>query len=214
MQNIQVLAMQPGNDYTVTTAPGFVGAGHSFTFWSVSMGAANHVALDGSAETDGGTFNFYLGQGNDTARGGSGNDVFYGEGGADTLTGGGGADVFAYLAPSDSTGNSTGTAYDTVTDFTAGTDKFQFVGNPVTGVDATVAGALDSANFDTELGGLVGTGQLAAHHAVLVTATSGTLVNHTFLVVDANGIAGYQTGGADYVIDVGTLAGISATDFV
>ncbi|MEJ1968238.1 MAG: type I secretion C-terminal target domain-containing protein [Rhizomicrobium sp.] len=214
VQNIQVLAMQPGNDYTVTTAPGFVGAGHSFTFWSVSMGAANHVALDGSAETDGGTFNFYLGQGNDTARGGSGNDVFYGEGGADTLTGGGGADVFAYLAPSDSTGNSTGTAYDTVTDFTAGTDKFQFVGNPVTGVDATVAGALDSANFDTELGGLVGTGQLAAHHAVLVTATSGTLVNHTFLVVDANGIAGYQTGGADYVIDVGTLAGISATDFV
>ena len=42
---------------------------------------------------------------------------------------------------------------------------------------------------------------MAARHAVTFTADSGTLNTHTFLIVDANGVAGYQSG-ADLVFDI------------
>jgi VCBS repeat-containing protein len=209
--NIQVLAMQPGFNYNFTTTDDLVPTGQTFSFWSVSMTSANHVILDGSAESDG-RFNFYLGQGNDTATGGAGNDLFYGEGGADTLRGNGGADTFAYLAVSDSTGAS----FDTIQDFTAGTDKFKLpAGDTVTGIDATVAsGTLTTATFDADLAAAIGAGQLLPHHAVLFTPTTTDYPGHTFLIVDANGTAGYQAG-QDFVFDVtgGSLAGLSTGDF-
>ncbi len=207
--NVEVMVLLPGFNYNLTTADDLVPAGKTFTFWSVSMASANHVSIDGSAETDG-LFHFYLGQGDDTAAGGAGNDIFYAEGGADTLTGNGGADTFAYLAVSDSTG----AAYDTITDFTAGTDKFDLP-VAVAAIDATVAtGALSTGSFDTDLAAAVGSGQLAAGHAVLFTPDTGSLATHTFLVVDANGAAGYQAG-ADFVFDVtgGSLGGLAAGDF-
>ena len=43
---------------------------------------------------------------------------------------------------------------------------------------------------------------LAGHHAVLFTPSSGAFSDKTFLVVDANGVAGYQAG-ADLVILLG-----------
>src|SRR5262249_37745865 len=138
---VEVLAMLPGFDYKVSILDNFVGAGETFIFWSVSMGSANHVDIDGHLETNG-NFQFFLVQAGDTAMGGSGADFFYGEGGADSLTGNGGVDRFAYLGVSDSTGNATGTAYDWIHDFTAGTDKFDLPVS-VTGIDATIgAGVL------------------------------------------------------------------------
>jgi len=181
------------------------------TFWSVSMTAAHHVAIDGGAETSG-AFRFFLGQGADTAIGGAGADLFVGNGGQDTFRGNGGADTFTYLAVSDSTG----VAHDIIRDFTAGIDKFDLP-FAVHGVDAAVAdGALSTASFDSDLAAAVGPGQLGAGHAVLFTADTGTLSAHTFLVVDANGVAGYQAG-ADLVIDVtggANLADLSTTDFI
>ena len=45
---------------------------------------------------------------------------------------------------------------------------------------------------------------------MLLTADSGTLSGHTFLVVDVNGTAGYQSG-SDYVIDVTGYTGTIST---
>ena len=44
-------------------------------------------------------------------------------------------------------------------------------------------------------------GQLHAGDAVLFTPDSGNLAGHTFLVIDFNGVAGYQAG-ADLVIQL------------
>jgi VCBS repeat-containing protein len=215
LANIQVVAMLPGFDYNFTTTDDLVPAGKTLTFWSVTMASTNHVSINGSAETDG-AFNFYLGQGDDTAVGGSGNDLFYGEGGADHLTGGGGADTFAYLSPTDSND----TSFDTITDFTAGTDRFVLTGNPVTAIDTPVSGSLSTATLGTDLTSLLGHGQaheLDDGHAVLVTASNaGPLHNHVFLVVGTSGAATGYVAGADYVIDVtgGNFSAFSTTDFV
>jgi hypothetical protein len=208
--NVEVMALLPGFSYNFTTTDDLVAGGQSLTFWAINLTGSDHATINGSAETDG-TFNFYLGQGNDTAIGGAGADLFYGEGGADTLTGNGGADVFASRVVTDSTGAN----YDTITDFTAGTDKFDLP-VAVSAIDATVAaGALSTASFDTDLATAVNAGHLAIHHAVLFTPDTGTLATHTFLIVDTNGTAGYQAG-ADYVFDVtgGSLGGLAAGDFI
>jgi ELWxxDGT repeat protein/VCBS repeat-containing protein len=215
LTNIQVVAMLPGFDYNFTTTDDLVPAGHTLTFWSTSMASGNHVSIDASAETDG-SLRFFLGQGDDTAVGGAGGDLFYGGGGADHLTGGGGSDTFAYLSASDSKG----TAYDTITDFTAGTDTFKLTGNPVTTIDTPVSGSLSTATLDADLATILGDGQaheLDDGHAVLVTASNaGPLHNHVFLVVGTSGAASGYVAGADYVFDVtgGNFAAFSTGDFI
>jgi hypothetical protein len=47
---------------------------------------------------------------------------------------------------------------------------------------------------------------LAARHVVLFTADAGTLAGATFLVVNANGVAGYQSGG-DLVVRLDGVTG-------
>ncbi|HUO97234.1 MAG TPA: bluetail domain-containing putative surface protein, partial [Rhizomicrobium sp.] len=42
-------------------------------------------------------------------------------------------------------------------------------------------------------------GKLLSHHAVLFTPDAGALAGQQFLVIDTNGVAGYQAG-ADLVI--------------
>jgi Ca2+-binding RTX toxin-like protein len=198
--NIEVIACLPGFSYNLTTVDENVGAGNTLTIWASRLVASNTLTFDGSAELDG-KFIVFGGAGNDSITGGAGNDKFYGLGGADTLTGNGGADTFVYTKVSESTGNTNGTAYDTIVGFDAAADHFDLPGS-VTGVDAQITtGALSSASFDGDLATVVGSGQLGAHHAVLFTADGGSLATHTFLVVDANGVAGYQAG-LDFVFDV------------
>ncbi|MEO6861892.1 MAG: calcium-binding protein, partial [Microcoleus sp.] len=74
----------------------------------------NFNALGGDDSIVGSNFN-------DTINGGDGNDTITGGLGADLLTGGSGADLFVYRAPKE--------GGDTITDFTFGTDKLQFVSN-------------------------------------------------------------------------------------
>ncbi|HZZ12463.1 MAG TPA: bluetail domain-containing putative surface protein [Paraburkholderia sp.] len=167
---------------------------------SVAVDAATTVTINGTS-------------GNDSLTTNAGTFVVNGGGGADTFTlGAGHSDQFVYNAASDSTG----TNFDTIHNFNTQVDSFSF-NFAVTGVDVAVhTGALDSgANFDAELAADIGAGQLGSHHAVLFTATSGSLAGHTFLIVDANGTAGYQAG-QDYVIDVTGgqhLGTLSTADF-
>ncbi|HSZ11347.1 MAG TPA: bluetail domain-containing putative surface protein, partial [Rhizomicrobium sp.] len=82
----------------------------------------------------------------------------------------------------------------------------------VTGTDTKVAsGALSHATFDSDLASAINASHLEAHHAVLFTPSSGDLKGHTFMIVDHNGVAGYQAG-HDAVFDLTT--GHAVNDFV
>jgi hypothetical protein len=219
LSGIEVIACLPGFSYNLTTDDANVAAGATLTVWAARLGASNTLTFDGSAEQDG-KFVVFGGAGNDTLTGGAGNDKFYGLGGADTITGNDGADTFVYTRVAESTGNADGTAYDTIVGFDAAADHFNLQPDSptgVTGVDASItSGALSSASFDTDLTAAIGAGQLASHHAVTFAADSGTLGGHTFLVVDANGVAGYQSG-ADFVFDITgatNLGSLAAGTFV
>lgn len=135
---------------------------------------------------------------------------FEGGGGADTLIAGGGADVFVYGAGSDSTSGQ----YDRISGLDFTNDRID-VPVSIGAIDASLTtGALSTATFDADLMLAVDGAHLATHDALLFTPDAGTLSGQTFLVLDLNGIAGYQ-GGADLVIhlagETGTLA---TTDFV
>jgi Ca2+-binding RTX toxin-like protein len=183
-----------GSSYALSSADSNVAAGHSLTIDAMPLGAGDSLDFDGSAETDG-RFVLQGGAGADHLRGGAGNDTIYGWGGADMLAGGGGADRFLYSGVSDSTG----AHYDTIADFHFGEDVIDLPVT-VTGLDAAVShGSLSTASFDADLSTALGASALGAGHAVLFTADQGELSGQTFLVVDANGQAGYQAG-EDYVI--------------
>jgi len=202
VSNIQVIALLGSFDYNLTTVDNNVASGQQMVIWALN---AHSLTFNGSAEHDG-SFEVIGTSGSDTITGSTNGDIFYGLGGADTLVSNGGADTFVYTQAADSTGDT----FDAVTGFDAAQDKFDF---PVTvgGVDATVSGSLDSGSVDSELASLVGASQLLANHAVLFSATGGTLASHTFLIVDGNGTAGYQSGGHDYVIDVTGISGTLTT---
>ncbi|MEA3061168.1 MAG: large repetitive protein, partial [Sphingomonadales bacterium] len=183
-----------GSSYALSSADSNIGKGHSLTIDAMPLGAGDSLSFDGSSESDG-RFVFQGGAGADHFTGGGGDDLLYGLGGGDTLTGGGGADRFAYTGVSESTG----AHYDTITDFHFGQDVIDLPVT-VTGLDAAVShGSLSTATFDADLSAALGASALGAGHAVLFTADQGELSGQTFLVVDANGQAGYQAG-EDYVI--------------
>jgi serralysin len=131
-----------------------------------------------------------------TLVGNKGNDTFDGGLGADNMSGGKGSDVFAYALA----GQSTGAGFDTLVAFDfAGADRFDF-GGSVSGVDAKInGGTLRIAHFDDDMENAVTS--VGANHAVLFKVTAGDFSGHLFLVVDSNGVAGYQAG-ADFVMEL------------
>lgn len=141
--------------------------------------------------------------GNDVLTGVSGHDTLIGGAGSDVLSGGIGSDVFAFNAVSESSGPTRDTVYEV---FFA-QDKFDFSVTPLDIDIAVTAGALNEASFDTDLQAAIGAAQLGAGNAVLFDPSAGTLNRdgHFFLVVDANGQAGYQAG-QDYVVEFRNLA--------
>jgi Ca2+-binding RTX toxin-like protein len=223
----KIVLMNKSTTYDITTSDGTVAAGQqllvdgTYQKNSEKNGLVSpHLVFDGSAETDG-SFVLKAGVMNDTLIGGAGNDMLTGGLGADTLTGGGGSDQFIYNSASESTGDTryseaygSNLSHDTITDFDANSDIFVLPFS-VTGIDATVtSGALSSGSVNSGLQSDIGSGQLAANHAVLFTPDSGNLAGHTFLIVDANGTAGYQTGDMVFDITGAThLGNLSTADF-
>lgn len=178
---------------------------------AVYANTAVNATLDGSLEANA-HFNFYGGANFDDLFGGGGADILQGAGEADLLQGNGGADIFVYGGAADSTGPN----YDTVLDFDANNDKF-LVPVQVTGVDATVThGNLTDANFNSDLAGVIGSGKLAKHHAVVYQPDSGDHIGDSFLIVDLNNSNGYQAD-VDLVINitgVTHLTGLGPEDFI
>ncbi|HEY1709571.1 MAG TPA: bluetail domain-containing putative surface protein, partial [Rhizomicrobium sp.] len=214
-----------GHGYNLTIADATVASGAAMTVNGLQLGAGDSLTFDGSADTTGGTLTLDGGAGDDMLTGGHGADTIRGGAGTNVLTGGGGADLligtgtdtFVYNGVSDSTS----LGHDTVRGFDAASDTFKLTGITVNAIDAAVttgmlnAGGMNPANFDLNLASAIGASQLHAHDAVLFTPDRGTLAGHTFLIVDANGTAGYQAG-QDYVIDITgatNLGSLSTTNF-
>ncbi|WP_377480955.1 MAG: cadherin-like domain-containing protein [Microcoleus anatoxicus] len=143
-------------------------------------------------------------------------DIITGGSGVDILTGGSGADLFVYKAP--------GEGGDTITDFTAGVDKLQFVsgafGNlTTTNFDAVSGSAPDVTGKELVIfsGGTYATVEAAQAKALGTSTTPGFFVftnaaNETVLVFDSNGTA---PGGSTTVANFGTAAvSLGTSDFV
>jgi Ca2+-binding RTX toxin-like protein len=191
MINVEKLILGAGYNYSLTFDTDTVYAAN-FTVDASALGSANHLTFDGSATIDGAAYTIIGGLG------------------ADNLTGGPDRDTFVYTSPT----QSTGTLYDTINnfDFSFWGDQLDVRGTIKT-IEDPVQATLSTTTFNNDLAAAV-SGHLVAHSAMLVTANDGTLNGQTFLVIDQNGMPGYQAGG-DLVIHLtGTIGTLTTSEFI
>lgn len=181
------------NTFNITVSDAFTPDAETRTVFGTSVTTA--LIVDGSAETDGNLI-IYGGRAADTLTGGAGNDLIFGNTGGDTLRGGAGLDTFLY----DDAGQSTGVNYDRLLDFSFDDDLIRIAGQTHDSYSLVGTGTLSTASFDADLAAALNA-QLTGGRAVFFTPNAGTLAGSAFLVVDANGVDGYQSG-QDYVFEV------------
>jgi len=200
IQNIEVIALLPGRigelgdlaDYDLVLANTLIDAGETMTLWGVNLETV--LTIDGSLETDG-RIRMFGGTLGDTLIGGDGDDWFLGGLGADAITGGDGADTFFYQG----TAQSLITGFDKITGFEAA-DRIDLP-FAVAGLAGPLSGTLTSGTRAAQLEGYFGAGALGLGQAGVFSATAGDDAGRIFLVVDANGTAGYQAG-SDFLIEL------------
>jgi S-layer protein len=154
-------------------------------------GGAGADSIDGGAGED----TLTGGAGADTMTGGDGNDTLNGGTGADTLTGGAGVDTFVVSSATDSNG----TNQDTITDFTAGTDKLGLTGETIKYIG-------EANGYGAVLTALTGAGAGAgiSRDAVLDTSTN-------TLYIDVNGDKALTN--ADVTIKLTGISKLAQADF-
>jgi predicted extracellular nuclease len=193
--DVETVALLRGPDgdldhYSITVTDDFMGTAAGKTIFGFSVDTA--MTVDASSVTRG-NLTVYGGHAGDTITGGAGDDLIFGGTGTDTLAGKAGADTFLF----DGAAQSTGTGFDTLSDFDVSTDKIRIEGQVHDTYDSVTGGTLNAATFDQDLQAAVGS-HLTAGTAVFFTPDAGSFAGQTFLVVDADGANGYQAGG-DYV---------------
>jgi hypothetical protein len=221
MTGVEILTLGAGFDYTLKTASATVAKDVFLTVKGGSLGTGDVLKFDGSAETNG-RFDIQGGKAADLLTGGSQADFLRGGGSYDVLKGGLGGDYLDMALGNDTavyTGvkQSTGINRDTLAGFDFDKHDTIDLNVKVTGIDATRAtGKVMAATFDDDLERLLSSSVLHKHHAMFLTPGSGDFHGGYFLVVDANGVAGYQAG-ADYVFTLAApvhLEKLSVSDFV
>ena len=196
--NVEVVVLLHGpagtpNHFNITADDAFVPIGETRTIFGIEVETS--IVFDGSGEHDG-AYKIYGGLAADTLTGSDHNDWIFGGNGGDTLTGGAGADTFYY----DAATQSTSTGFDRLVGFDDAADKIDLP-FAVTGFAGPASGDLSNATFDSQLSSAFA--GLTAHQAGMFTATGGDMNGRTFLVIDADGNAGYQAG-SDYVMEIVT----------
>lgn len=190
--NIERITLLTHHSYSFKLGNATLPTNFAFVLDGSALDTGDSLHVDGSGATNYDGFHFVGGYGEDVLIGAKGGDLFTGSHGADIMTGNGGLDVYRYTGVEDSTGKN----YDTITDFDARDDYVRTEFPPLHQlheVDPAVAGGkLSLSTFDRNLHRDIGADQLAAYHAVLFTPSSGSLAGELFLVVDCDGVAGYQ----------------------
>jgi Ca2+-binding RTX toxin-like protein len=205
--SVEEITLKDGFSYDLRLIDSNVALGENLLLDGRHLSAGHALSVDGSRETDG-TLSLYGGAGDDrlsggagqdTLRGADGSDVLTGGAGADQLDGGAGGDVFRYSAPCDSAGS----AFDRIGGFDADHDAIDLW--------FAVAAVRDTQTIH-DLGQLAtafDAAHLGAYEAALADAGSAT-----YLLIDANGIAGYQDG-ADLLIRLTHMTGtLDTADFI
>ncbi|HUO97412.1 MAG TPA: calcium-binding protein [Rhizomicrobium sp.] len=186
--SVETLTLAAGHSYTLTTDDGTVGLGKTLRIDASALGSGEILNFNGAAETDG---NFRI----------------IGGLGGDQLRGGALSDTFVYTSAM----QSTGVEYDTISGFNFSSDILDIPGaaGTITAIDTALkAGTLSTATFNADLATAMN-GHLGAHHAILFRPDAGTLAGKTFLVIDLNGVSGYQTS-QDLVIRMSAATGVLA----
>jgi Tol biopolymer transport system component len=194
--SIEAVVLLPGpagtpNHFYLSTSDSFVPAGQTRTIFGLQTSTG--FTFNGANEHNG-AFMVYGGTGGDTVTGSDGNDWLFGGNGGDAMTGGAGADTFFY----DDVAQSTGLGFDKITGFDDSVDTIDLP-FAVAGFAAPASGNLSNASFDSDLS--TAFAGLTGHQAGIFTATGGDMSGRTFLVIDADGNAGYQAG-SDYLIEI------------
>lgn len=205
--NVESVSLNPAADtrfwsagvsyrYTLASHDGNVAAGGTMTFNGARLAATETMVFDGSQESDG-NFRLFGGSADDGLIGGAGTDLIYGGTGRDSIDGRGGADTFWYLAAAESTG----LGFDRVFGFDYAIDRIDIPGTAGARYAGQVSGGeLSTATFDADLQAALAD-MLGPGTSALFTPDQGNFANRIFLVVDANGAQGYQTG-EDFVFEL------------
>jgi Peptidase M10 serralysin C terminal len=189
LQSVETIDLAGGNSYTITALDTLLAHGQTIRIDASALGAEDVFTFDGSAGTEG-------------------RFIITGGLGADDLTAGAQSVTFVY----NSAAQSTGIDYDTINDFNFNSDRLDVSGS-VNAIHISLDSSISAASFDGDMAAAV-SGLLDAHTAVYVKAHGGTLNGETFLVIDQNGVAGYQSG-SDLVIHLNAATGtLTAADFI
>lgn len=200
MSNVEVIQLTQGKDYVLHFVNGNVGKGGLTVDGSTLHAGSLEVYMDSGNrgfEAVGGDKGdiFSGGGGKDVFNGGGAGDRLEGGGAADVLTGGTGKDVFVFGSSHDSTGPH----FDTITDFNSVVDVIA-LNYSLAGLGAAVtSGTLTQGNFNDDMETAMNASALGAQHAVLYTPDAGDFAGDTFLVIDKNNVAGFQSG-KDFVV--------------
>jgi hypothetical protein len=125
------------------------------------------------------------------------------------MKGGAGRDTYVYT----SVAESTSTTHDIIQNLDpTERDAIQLPFSPTAYLGEVTGGSLSQATFDADLATLANAGALPVGDAAVFAPTSGDDAGRLYLVVDANGIAGYQSG-QDYVIQLGVGSSDAAINF-
>jgi hypothetical protein len=208
LTSVETIELGDNGDYTIT----FLASGKNdhVTVDGSELSSSNFMTIDAGNEEKR-AVTLLGGRASDHLTGGQDIDHLKGNRGLDFIDGEGGTDIIVYTGVIESTGiNCDHVTYD-------GKDQFD-LGVPVSGVEDILRhkfNGTSASKFEGNLEEVVDGAELPAFHAVVLDVNQGDWSGHAFLVVDANGSAGFQAD-EDYVIEIigGHLAQIDVDSFV
>ena len=198
--DFDIMRFAPDHAYNFKFDDANILNGKTLTIEATDLGHDDSVRIDGSTETNG-VFEFHGGDGEDVFKGGAGTassgtnagfgDQIHGNGGADNIfVGTGTVEHDLYYAGTDSYGL---THHDTIHQFDGTRDGLD-VGPSSPGVTQVNSGTLSKGSFDADLAAAMGSSNAIAFHP-----DAGNLAGHYYLVINSDGVSGYQNG--DLVIE-------------
>lgn len=198
VSNFEHIGLFDEDSFALTEVDANVAKNKTLVVDGSGLSGAHGLTFDASAEKDG-TLIVFGSASVDFLRGGAHANNFTGNGSSDTMIGGKGDDTFFYHAVADSTG----VGHDLVTGFDASHDHIDIsqAPNAFVGMDAQNKHCnISTGNFDHDIGVAANAAHLHADHAIILTPNAG-LYRDSFLVIDLNHVAGYQSG-QDIVIEL------------